>query len=29
VGTVICHVPATGATYEDLRYTLSRQVVTV
>jgi hypothetical protein len=28
-GTVVSHVPATGATYEDLRYTLSRPVVTV
>jgi RimJ/RimL family protein N-acetyltransferase len=28
-GTVVSHVPATGATYEDLRYTLSRHVVTV
>jgi RimJ/RimL family protein N-acetyltransferase len=28
-GTVVSHVPETGARYEDLRYTLSRQVVTV
>lgn len=28
-GTGVSHVPAAGATYEDLRYALSRQVVTV
>jgi RimJ/RimL family protein N-acetyltransferase len=27
-GTVVSHVPSTGATYEDLRYTHSRQAVT-
>jgi RimJ/RimL family protein N-acetyltransferase len=28
-GTVVSHVSAIGATYEDLRYTRSRQTVTV